>query len=235
MVEVVNRPRCFGAFNFSNFEALKGILRAAKSGAPLIVQISQRSLQSLLEGEMELGEVVGRVRPLPLNLDHASDFGLIGRCLEGGFDSVHVKGEIGLTKRVVRLAHSQGQALRKIVEGEVGKAAPDPKSWTDPEEAANFVQKTGVDRLAVAVGNVHGITEKPDQLDLDLLKRIHRAVDVPLVLHGGSFIRREDIRRAIKLGVEKINFNTELKLAYDKNGAAGVQEVVEEKIEWLHG
>jgi fructose-bisphosphate aldolase class II/tagatose 1,6-diphosphate aldolase GatY/KbaY len=164
---------------------------------------------------------------LGVHLDHSRDLDEITACLEAGYTSVMVDGShlpfaenIALTREAVRRARKHGA----WVEAELGalpgdedvstNAAMAPAAMTDPSQAAVFVAETGVDALAVAVGNVHGFTATPVRLDLDRLAAIHAAVPVPLVLHGASGLPQDQLLSALSRGVAKINVNAELRRAY---------------------
>ncbi len=242
-----------GAFNVNNMEIIQGIVEAAmEENAPLILQVSAGArkyakpayLIKLVEAAIEDTGL-----DIALHLDHGEDFDICKKCVDDGFSSVMIDGSkhpfeenISLTKEVVDYAHSKGVS----VEAELGKLAGiedninvDARNatFTDPEEAAEFVEKTGVDSLAVAIGTSHGAYKfKGDPyLDFDRLKEIHRLIpDTPLVLHGAStvlpeFVAKcneyggdipgaqgvpEDmIKTAAKYGVCKVNIDTDLRLA----------------------
>jgi tagatose 1,6-diphosphate aldolase GatY/KbaY len=181
-------------------------------------------------GEASLAAAVlavrdGFARRLGVHLDHSRDMDEITRCLQAGYDSVMIdashlplEDNIERTRAVVSLARQYGA----WVEAELG-ALPGEEDrsieagagvMTDPADAARFVEATGVDLLAVAVGNVHGVPATPVHLCLARLEQIRDAVDVPLVLHGASGLPDDQILAAIKLGVAKINVNTEVRRAY---------------------
>lgn len=164
--------------------------------------------------------------PVGVHLDHSTDLAELHACMALGYSSVMVDGSalpfddnVRLTRQVVAEAHAAGA----WVEGELAGYAGDedrsvtaswPAPTTDPALAARFVERTGVDALAVAIGNVHGMAAAPARLDLELLDRIRAGVDLPLVLHGASGLPDAEVRGAIALGVAKINVNTELRRAY---------------------
>ena len=242
-----------GAFNVNNMEIIQGIMDAAKEeNAPLILQVSAGArkyakpvyLLKLVEAAIEDTGL-----DVCLHLDHGEDFDICKSCVDGGFTSVMVDGSkhpfeenIALTKQVVDYAHDHGV----VVEAELGKLAGvednikvDARSatFTEPEEAAEFVARTGVDSLAIAIGTSHGAYKfKGDPyLDFERLKEIHKLIpDTPLVLHGAStvlpeFVDRcnqyggeipgaqgvpEDmIRESTKWGICKVNIDTDLRLA----------------------
>lgn len=223
-----------GAFNTSNLEITKAIFSAAqKLKSPLIIQTSEKeSLHGLVSKIAALIRAFAREADIPvtLNLDHGQSFEMIKKSIAAGYASVMIDGSkllfdknIALTKKVVNYAHA-----KKIpVEGELG-VVPTPqrklretasikereKLMTDPDQAQEFVKKTRVDFLAVAIGNAHGIYKGKPKLDFERLCDIRKKVSVPLVLHGGSGISSQDIKKAIRLGICKINVNTELRLAF---------------------
>ena len=151
-------------------------------------------------------------------------------CIDNGFTSVMIDGStlpyeenVSITKKVVEIAHAAGVS----VEGELGTIGQTGNSveggvseitYTDPEQAKDFVTRTGVDTLAVAIGTAHGIYPKDvkPELQLDILKKIREATDIPLVLHGGSANPDSEIAEAVRLGVSKINISSDMKFAYFK-------------------
>ena len=180
---------------------------------------------------------IGNNLPIILNLDHGKSLSAIRQALECGYDAVHFDGShldyesnILETKAVVDLARDFEKATGKkiIVEGELGylrgssvvhkeKLEIKEEDLTSPEQAKDFIGRTGVDSLAIVIGNEHGVfVEESEKLYLDRLARIKEAVgnSVFLVLHGGSGISNEDIKKAIEIGIVKINVNTELRVAY---------------------
>ena len=242
-----------GAFNVNNMEIVQGIVDAAKiEQAPLILQVSAGArkyarpayLLKLVEAAIEDTGL-----DICLHLDHGEDFDICKKCVDDGFTSVMVDGSkhpfeenIALTKQVVEYAHAHGV----VVEAELGKLAGvednisvDERSakFTDPAEAQEFVERTGVDSLAIAIGTSHGAYKfKGDPyLDFNRLKEIHSLIpETPLVLHGASTVLKEFvdrcneyggqipgaqgvpeemIREATKYGICKVNIDTDLRLA----------------------
>lgn len=249
-----------GQFNTSNLETLKAILGAAKKlKSPVIIGTSEGE-----SGFLGLGEAVNLVKfyrkklnlPVFLNLDHGRSLEYIKGAIGAGYDSVHFDGSflsiqenIKITQKIIQYARPK----KVLVEGGTGTASG---VLTKPAEAKKFIQETKADSLTVNIGTLHGLS-KP-KIDFERLKAIRKEAEaVPLVLHGGSGIPREDIEKVIKLGIAKININTELRMAYThtlrkalKDGPeeitpykympsviAAVQKVVEEKIKLLgsHG
>lgn len=226
-----------GQFNFSDASQLEGIVKAAKVlESPIILGTSEGESEFLgLEQAVALKRTYQKETGLPifLNLDHGKSFEYIKKAIERGYDMVHFDGSrlplkenIAITKEVIKYA----KKFKVLVEGEVGIIGTDaskfyekefvlkPGDLTDPKEAAQYVKETGADYLAVSIGNFHGVSAEgnPD-LDLKQLKKIKKLIkDIFLVLHGGSGILDRDIENVIKLGIVKININTELRLAYTK-------------------
>lgn len=216
------------ATNFYNFETLSGVLQAAKAkNRPIILQLSESSIQYLgldvgaamaHEGLKQYG-VEGW-----LHLDHGSSVDVVHRCLDAGFDSVMIDASekpfdenVKLTSEVVRLA-SQYNAN---VEAELGYIAKlgqaNSTQYTQPVEAARFVDATGVHALAIAIGSAHGFYKETPQLQLELLSRIHEATPAALVLHGSSGIPDDQLHGAILRGITKVNLATEIKNIFMKS------------------
>lgn len=242
-----------GAFNVNNMEIIQGIVEAAKAEcAPLILQVSAGArkyakhiyLTKLVEAAMEDSGL-----SIVLHLDHGDDFEVCKSCVDGGFSSVMIDGSkhsfeenIALTKRVVEYAHAHGV----VVEAELGKLAGVEDSvnvsakdatYTDPDQAVEFVQRTGCDSLAIAIGTSHGAYKFKGEPSLDFarLEKISKLLPgYPLVLHGASTVLPEFVAkcnefgghipgaqgvpedmllRAGKFGVCKINIDTDLRLA----------------------
>lgn len=251
--KALNSDYAIGAFNVNNMEIIQGIVDAAQQeNAPLILQVSAGArkyakpayLIKLVEAAIEDTGV-----DVALHLDHGADFEICKSCVDGGFTSVMIDGSkypfeenVALTKQVVDYAHSKGV----VVEAELGKLAGveddvkvDARSatFTDPEEAAEFVARTGVDSLAIAIGTSHGAYKFKGEpyLDIERLKAIHALIPgTPLVLHGASSVPQEFvdacnqfggsvpgargvseelIQEATKHGICKVNIDTDLRLA----------------------
>lgn len=244
-----------GAFNVNNLEIIQGIMQAVQAKqAPVILQVSAGArkyagsffLRKLIEGAVELYPEV----PIVFHLDHGEDFEICKDCIDNGFTSVMIDGSkhdfeknIEVTKQVVDYAHSKGV----VVEAELGKlegVEDDVKvqagegSYTDPDQAAEFVERTGCDSLAVAIGTSHGaykFSSEP-KLDFERLKQIHEKIpNTPLVLHGSSSVLQEFVEEinkyggdvkgsrgvpeemiteATKYGVTKVNIDTDIRLGF---------------------
>ncbi|MCP2167370.1 class II fructose-bisphosphate aldolase [Goodfellowiella coeruleoviolacea] len=212
-----------------NLETVQAVVAAAElTGRPVLLQAGASAFRHA--GRDALAELaVAAARrssaPIGVHLDHSRDLGEIAACVAAGYTSVMVDGShldfadnVALTRAAVRTAHASGV----WVEGELGAIAGDEDVstdataglLTDPGQAAEFVAETGVDALAVAVGNVHGFSAHPVRLDLDRLAAIRDRVDVPLVLHGASGVPAAQLRGAVDRGVAKVNVNAELRRAY---------------------
>jgi len=244
-----------GAYNVNNMELLQAIVEAGNElRAPLILQVSagarkyasQAYLIKLVEAALNSSDI-----PISLHLDHGEDFEICKACIDGGFSSVMIDGSkhsfednIALTKKVVDYAHERGVS----VEAELGKLAGVEDNisvsekdaiYTNPDEAADFIERSGCDSLAVAIGTSHGAFKFKGEpkLDFERLAEIKEAVgkDFPLVLHGASSVPAELVKvcndngavipgtqgvpeymftEATKLGVAKINVDTDLRLAF---------------------
>lgn len=225
-----------GAFNAANLETIKAIVVAAERlSSPVIIESSPGETDFIEpENLVSLVENYRRQTGLPLfiNLDHAKSVAAAKKGIAAGYEMIHFDGSelpfeenVAETKVVVTAAHRK----KLLVEAEVGKiggesaphlqenvkTAQAEAAYTDPAQAADFVRATGTDIFAAFFGNVHGVYRQPPELDFELLIKIRSAVPAFLSLHGGSGIRGEDIRRAIKVGeIVKINVNTELRMAY---------------------
>jgi tagatose 1,6-diphosphate aldolase GatY/KbaY len=164
--------------------------------------------------------------PVGVHLDHSRDLAEIEECTKAGYSSVMAdvsplpfEDDIALTRAAVAIAHPAGVWVEEELgaipgDEDVSTDATPPQTMTDPVGAAEFVERTGVDAPAVAVGNVHGLTSTPMSLDLQRLTAIQSAVPVPLVLHGASGLPHQQLSAAIDCGVAKVNINTELRQAY---------------------
>ena len=219
-----NDGRALLAANFYNVETLLAILRAARqTKSEVILQTSPSTLEYL---GVELAAAMARAAAREngvrawLHLDHASDPKLINACIEAGYDSVMIDASdcdletnIERTRAVVETAHARGVAVEAElgVVPKLGQAAAQKGDYTTPETAAHFVRETHIDFLAVAIGSAHGFYKSAPRLDLERLEAIRDAVEVPLVLHGGSGLSAQQWQSTIERGVAKINFATEIK------------------------
>ncbi|MCC8165040.1 MAG: class II fructose-bisphosphate aldolase [Planctomycetes bacterium] len=220
------------AFNFYNHPTAQGIALEAESlESPVILMVSGRYVDYMgVRHAAALGlQAAEAVRtPVAVLLDHGASLELAEACVAAGFSSVMIDGSrkpieenTALTRAVVEFAHARGisveaelGAVGGIEDAVFGEDDDIKLTLIDPDQAADFVRDTGIDALAPAIGNVHGLTKLEPKLDLRLLERVRQAVDVPLVLHGGSGLSDETVRTIIAIGVSKFNVGTEMKVAY---------------------
>jgi fructose-bisphosphate aldolase, class II len=218
-----------GAFNVIHIEHAETFVDAAeRCGQPVVLQISEnavryhRRLAPLASGTLAVARSANV--PVVVHLDHAETVGLIDEAIEIGFTSVMYDGSklpfdenIATTADVVTRAHARGVSVEAEL-GEVGgkDGAHAPGVRTDPGEAATFVERTGVDALAVAVGSSHAMTSREAILDTDLIARLADAVAVPLVLHGSSGVSDEGMLAAIRAGITKVNVSTHLNVVFTR-------------------
>ncbi|MBI3115667.1 MAG: class II fructose-bisphosphate aldolase [Candidatus Kerfeldbacteria bacterium] len=225
-----------GAFNTVNLEMTLGIIRAAvEVQAPVIITVTETTIEYAgLKPITHIVETIAKNSavnvPVALHLDHAKSFRSIAECIHAGFSSIMIDASdlpfdenVILTRQAVDYAHKRNA----LAQGEIGNvktaeefaAAADRQRYlTDPREAVAFVKATGIDTLAVAVGNVYGrgkMRQGAPPLDLDRLAAIHESIpDIPLVLHGASALKHEQLEAAIGRGIKIINIVTELELAF---------------------
>ena len=249
-----------GAFNINNLEALLAVTEAAtEEKSPVVIALTPGAIK--YGGLPYLSNMVKTAAencptPLSLHLDHGEEFGTVSKCIAAGFTSVMIDGShlkfeenIALTKRIVEIAHPKGVT----VEAELGRLAGVEEKTvqekdavlTDPDSAKEFVDRTEVEALAVAVGTSHGAYKfkTEPRLDFERLRKISTKIDLPLVLHGASSvpswiiekaskygaelkgakgIPEQHIKKAISLGIAKINIDTDLRLAF----TATIREVL---------
>ncbi len=222
-------------FNFSDWSEAQGIVAAAKNlKSPIILATSEGESKFVgLQEAVAMRNVLRKKTGLPifLNLDHGKSFEYLKEAIGAGYDMVHFDGSklplqenIKISKKVVAFAAKKGT----VVEGEVGQFSTDAsrlytgtfeikeEDLTKTTEALEYIRKTKVAILAVSIGTFHGVDVNAvsPHIRLDRLKELKNIIDVPLVLHGGSGTPEEDIKDAIKLGICKININTELRMAF---------------------
>lgn len=261
----------FGHFNFAQLEALRAIVQSAHNlKTPIFVGTSEGEQKHI--GVRQTIYAVRAFReefniPLFLNFDHAHDVEKIKKAIDLGYDAILAdfsklpfEENIRITKEIVEYAKSKNSDI--IVEGEIGLLRGDsriqnerievkPEDLADPDQAAHFVKETGVDILAPAVGNVHGIILGEEKLDIERIRAIKSKIgNVHLVLHGASGITHGEIKRAIEAGISLIHINTEIRVAFANSikatfleypdettpfkllssGIVAMQKVIEEKL-----
>jgi fructose-bisphosphate aldolase class II len=229
-----------GAFNTNNMEITQSIVEAATAErSPLILAVSPGAMK--YAGVAYLAAMAGVAAeetdvPISLHLDHGLSIDDVLKALDHGFSSVMIDGSklpfeenIAVTVEVVELARARGASIEAELGRLVGtedaiSVSEREASMTDPDQAAEFVKRTGIDALAVSIGNAHGWYKGEPELDFDRLRAIRSKVDIPLVLHGASGIPDEMIREACSIGVDKINIDTEIRDAFRQAVAAFVNE-----------
>ena len=255
-----------GAFNVENMEMVMAVISAAEEmNAPVIMQTTPSTVKyaglDYFLANVKVAASSASV-PVVMHLDHGSSFDLAAQALRAGYTSIMIDGShesfeenIALSKAVVDMCKPSGIA----VEAELGKVGGkeddldggEGDAYTDPQEAREFVERTGVDSLAIALGTAHGMYKGEPKLDLERLSEIRDVVSVPLVLHGGSGIPDSKVQEAINRGICKVNYATELRIAfthgvneylkanpneidpkkYNKAGLEEVKKFVKEKIQ----
>jgi fructose-bisphosphate aldolase, class II len=218
-----------GQFNMNNLEFAQSITEAAMElKSPLIFGVSEGALKYMgIEYTVALAEAAAKQSGLPiaLHLDHGSSFEVAMKCIRAGFSSVMFDGShhsfednIRLTKEVVKAAHAMGVSVEGEL-GTIGGVEDDISvdeanaSLAKPEEAIRFYEETKVDALAIAVGTAHGMYAGEPNIHFDIIEEVVKAIPAAVVLHGGSGVPDEMIRRAVAAGVAKINVNTENQVA----------------------
>lgn len=239
IADAERRGVAIGHFNISNLEALHAVCAAARElKLPVVIGVSEGEREFV--GIHEAAALIRAYReeynqPVFLNADHTYSVEGVKKVIDAGFDAVIFDGvklsleeNIAATKECVRYARASGRDV--ILEAELGNigqsskildkvpdgVATDEKYLTTPEQAKDFVEKTGVDLLAPAVGNMHGMLSKGKnpKLKIERIAEIRKACGVPLVLHGGSGTSDEDFQDAIKAGISTIHINTEIRIAF---------------------
>lgn len=241
-----------GAFNVSNLESLMAIMQAAEeTGRGVILNYAEvhAPFLSMEQAALIMLDAAKKAKvPVCVHLDHGSSMESCIQAIRLGFTSVMLDASaedyetnVRETKEIVRLAHSVGVTveaeLGHIFSSDMG-LAESPKEaetlesfdsaedvYTDPATAKDFVERTGVDVLAIAFGTTHGIYTKKPKLDLERITKIKEAVDIPFVMHGGSGLSKEEFQTAIRNGIRKINYYTYMTLA----GGRAVKEALDQK------
>lgn len=219
-----------GGFNFNGYEDAQGIVDGAVAKNSPVILMSSMGAVSYIGIDQIVGMVKGMAKklniPVCLHLDHATDYDLIKEAIDLGYTSVMIDASakpyeenIEITKKVVEYA----KKFNCSVEAELGKiggkednivVTDESALFTDPNDVERFVNETKIDALAVAIGTSHGFYKKEPKIDFDRLEKIAKITDLPLVLHGGTGVPIEDIKKCIQLGMGKINIGTELKAAF---------------------
>lgn len=229
-----------GAFNVENMEMVQAVVEAAEElKSPVIMQTTPSTVKyadlAYFYANVKTAAEKATV-PVVMHLDHGNSFELAMQALRVGYTSIMIDGShesfednIAVSKAVADACHPSGVC----VEAELGKVGGkeddldggDDNPYTDPQEAKIFVEKTGVDSLAVGIGTAHGVYKGEPKLQFDILSQIRDVVSIPLVLHGTSGVPDEAVRECIKRGICKVNYATDLRIAFTK----GVNAVLSEK------
>ena len=228
-----------GAFNVENMEMVQAVIAAAEElRSPVIMQTTPSTLKYADADYFYANVAIAAKKatvPVVMHLDHGSGFDLAMKAFRAGYTSIMIDGShsvleenIAITKAVVDACHAAGVPVEAEL-GKVGGKEDDLDGgnggFTEPEEAVSFVEETGVDSLAVAIGTAHGVYKGIPKLDVERLSQIREVVSIPLVLHGTSGIPDEDVKECIRRGICKVNYATDLRIAFTE----GVKEVLAAK------
>ena len=223
-----------GAFNVENMEMVMAVIAAAEElRAPLMLQTTPSTVKYAVL-DLYLANVKTAAErasvPVCMHLDHGDSFELAMRALRVGYSSIMIDGSHSVFEENIAVTKAVADACRPSgipVEAELGKVGGKEDDldggnggYTDPQEAKEFAERTGIGSLAVAIGTAHGVYKGEPKLDLDRLAEIRKVVSIPLVLHGASGLSEEAVAESIKRGICKVNFATELRIAYTE----GVKE-----------
>ena len=220
-----------GAFNVENMEMVQAVVAAAEElKSPVIMQTTPSTVKyagleyfyANVKAAAEKASV-----PVVMHLDHGSSFELAMQALRAGYTSIMIDGSHGTFEENVAVSRAVAQACHPSnvpVEAELGKVGGkeddldggDGNPYTDPEQAKLFVEETGVDSLAVAIGTAHGVYKGTPKLDVERLSEIRKVVSIPLVLHGTSGVPDDAVRECIRRGICKVNYATDLRIAFSK-------------------
>lgn len=239
LLEAQKGGYAIGAFNVENMEMVQAVIAAAEElCSPVIMQTTPSTVKYAGLDYFYANAKVAAERasvPVVMHLDHGSSFELAMQALRTGYTSIMIDGShgtfeenIAVSKAVADACHPSGVP----VEAELGKVGGkeddleggDNNPYTDPAQAVEFVKATGVDSLAVAIGTAHGVYKGTPKLDVERLSEIRKVVEIPLVLHGTSGVPDEAVKECIKRGICKVNYATDLRIAFTK----GVNQILHE-------
>lgn len=239
LMEAQDHGYAVGAFNVENMEMIMAVIAAAEeTGSPVILQTTPGTIKyaGLLLYYANAAAAAAKASvPVVLHLDHGNSYDLALQALCTGYTSIMIDGSklpfdqnIELTKRVTDACHANGIP----VEGELGRVGgkeddlvnADENPYTDPTQAKEFVERTNVDSLAVGIGTSHGVYKGIPKINVERLSKIREVVDVPLVLHGTSGVPDEQVRDCIRRGICKVNYATDLRIAYTRGVRAFLLE-----------
>lgn len=240
LLEAQRNKYAVGAFNVENMEMVLAVLSAAEeTNSPVIMQTTPGTVK-YAGADMYFANIRAAARrtriPVACHLDHGNSLAIAVQALHAGYTSIMIDGSklpfeenIALTKTVTEICH----AVNIPVEAELGRVggkedgldnSQSENPYTDPDEAAVFVERTGCDSLAVAVGTAHGVYKGIPHINFDVLAKIHEAVNIPLVLHGTSGVPDDQVIRCVSMGMCKVNYATDLRIAY----TYGVKKYIKE-------
>jgi fructose-bisphosphate aldolase class II len=250
MKDAMARKYAVGAFNAVNMESAQAIFAAAEATrSPLLIQFTQTSLDYTEPEEPVacIKQLIERATvPVALHLDHGRSFPIVLRFLRLGFSSVMIDGSLDetgkgprsyednleVTCKVVEAAHALGVTVEAEI-GRLGEVGTGKEALTDPDEAKQFVDATGVDLLAVAIGTTHGLYKPGGEptIDTERVRKIADKVKLPLVMHGGTGVPDHYVIDGVKNGIRKINIDTEIRVAFFDSVAATVAKIQKEHAE----
>ncbi len=235
-----------GAFNTVNLETTRAIIEAAKeASSPVIVQMTEKTFdyaggRAMYHLTKNIAEMYAPEIPVGIHLDHGKNFEVVERAMEIGFSSVMYDGSrkdyadnVIMTKKIVEIAHGRGVVVQAELGNVpyIGEMQMEDVAWeeymTDPDQAVQFVKETGIDTLAVAIGNAHGFFRERSEPDFERLSTIAGLVDIPLVLHGASDWQNGRVTEVIKRGISCFNVDTALRLAF----IGGLREMLQSEDE----
>lgn len=218
------------AFNICSFDMLKAIMEEVEANnAPVILEIHPDEIEYLGDNFVAtVREYAHRSKvPVVIHMDHGGTIKDVMRAIRNGYTSVMIDASrasyeenVALTKQVVELAHKVGVSVEAEL-GTIGnngsaEGGADTIIYTDPDQAEDFVQRTGIDTLAVAIGTAHGLypKDKKPELNMPLLKELNKRLDIPFVLHGGSGNPDKEVNESVQYGVRKVNLSSDLKSVF---------------------
>ena len=235
-----------GAFNTVNLETTRAIIEAAKElSSPVIVQMTEKTFdyaggRAIYNLTKNIAELYAPEKPVGIHLDHGKNFEVVERAMEIGFASVMYDGSrkeyvdnLMMTKKIVEIAHKRGVVVQAELGNVpyIGEMQMEDVEWekymSNPDQASQFVKETGIDTLAVAIGNAHGFFRERSEPDFDRLTAIAKLIDIPLVLHGASDWHNGRVAEVIKRGISCFNVDTALRLAF----IGGLREMLQSEDE----
>ena len=230
LIEARKNKYAVPAFNIHNLETMKGVIEAAyELRSPLMIATTPGTIKYAgLEFLVAMARAAAKKYDIPiaLHLDHCTDVELLKQCIQAGYKSVMIDASIkfyeeniSITREVVKYSHRYEVSVEAelgLVGGQEDDRDIDEKdtTFTEPHIALDFIQKTNVDSLAVAIGTAHGVYKSEPKLDFERLSKINSMVSIPLVLHGASGVPHESVIKAVENGINKVNIATELKIPF---------------------